>query len=125
MQRGRVQRHKPECSMIRNILPEARPLGMFSPRRNPPSCLGSLREWRGGGAMRSGRHSQGMAGGEVRGGKGCTRGHHCCDITVVTSGLWFTHCQPRRSDEQNHILPMLAASSQISRHTPVWSSPQC
>lgn len=48
MQRGRVQRHKHECTMIRNILPEARPLDMFSPRRNPPSCLGSLRERRGG-----------------------------------------------------------------------------
>ena len=36
------KRHKPECSMIRNIVPEPRPLGPFSPRRSPPSCLGSL-----------------------------------------------------------------------------------
>ena len=36
------KRHKPECSMIRNILPEPRPLGPVSPRRSPPSCLGSL-----------------------------------------------------------------------------------
>ena len=28
--------------MIRNILPEPRPLGPFSPRRSSPSCLGSL-----------------------------------------------------------------------------------
>ena len=28
--------------MIRSILPEPRPLGPFSPRRSPPSCLGSL-----------------------------------------------------------------------------------
>ena len=42
------KRHKPESSMIRHIwhpahiLPEPRPLGLFSPRRSPPSCLGSL-----------------------------------------------------------------------------------
>ena len=36
------KRHKPECSMIRNILPEPRLLGPFSPRRSPSSCLGSL-----------------------------------------------------------------------------------
>ena len=36
------KRHRPECSMIRNILPEPRPLGPFSPRRSLPSCLGSL-----------------------------------------------------------------------------------
>ena len=28
--------------MIQHILPELRPLGQFSPRRIPPSCLGSL-----------------------------------------------------------------------------------
>ena len=29
-------------SYNRHILPEPRPLGLFSPRRSPPSCLGSL-----------------------------------------------------------------------------------
>ena len=28
--------------MNRHILPEPRPLGLHSPRRSPPSCLGSL-----------------------------------------------------------------------------------
>ena len=32
------KRHKPECSMIRHILLKQRPLGLFSPRRSPPSC---------------------------------------------------------------------------------------
>ena len=34
--------HKPECSMIQHILPKPRPLSLFSPRRSPPSCLGSF-----------------------------------------------------------------------------------
>ena len=37
------KRHKPESSMIRHILPEPCPLGLFSPRRSPPSCLGCSR----------------------------------------------------------------------------------
>ena len=36
------KRHRSEYSMIRHILPEPRPLGMFSRRRSPPSCLDSL-----------------------------------------------------------------------------------
>ena len=36
------KRHKPESSMIRHILPEPRPLGLFRPCRSPSSCLGSL-----------------------------------------------------------------------------------
>ena len=45
------KQHKPKSSMIRHItymyiyiyiLPESRPLGLFSPRWSPPSCLGCL-----------------------------------------------------------------------------------
>ena len=36
------KRHKLKSSTIWHILPEPRPLGLFSPRRSPPSCLGSL-----------------------------------------------------------------------------------
>ena len=46
-------RQKSESSMIRQILPEPRPLGMFSPRRIPLSCLGSLRSIRVRRRMRS------------------------------------------------------------------------